>query len=856
LASETLERFDASPDVLHALAPGYPRRAPHPAAPPAVTPAPLCPAGRAQVRGKFFFRGEQKLYLRGVTYGTFRPDADGNQYGSPSAVRRDFRLMAGNRINAVRTYTVPPRWLLDVAGEEGLEVMVGLPWEQHITFLDRRSQAQAITERLRRGVRALAGHEALFCFTVGNEIPGGIVRWHRKPRVEGLIRRLSDAVKEEDPEALVTYVNYPTTEYLELPFLDFVSFNVYLEKKDSFEAYLARLQNLAGNRPLVLAEIGLDSRRNGCSQQACALEWQVRSTFAAGCAGAFVFSWTDEWHRGGFDIEDWDFGLVTREREPKPALESVKAAYDEAPFAAPGQWPRISVVICSYNGAGTIRQALEHVQRVDYPDYEVVVVDDGSTDDTAAIAAEFDVRLIRTANHGLSSARNTGRNAATGEIIAYLDDDAYPDPHYLYYLAHAFTKFGFAAVGGPNLAPAGDGDTAEAVANAPGGPLHVLTGDMVAEHIPGCNFAVRRDRLEAIGGFDPTFRVAGDDVDVCWRLQEAGGQIGFHHAALVWHHRRGSVLRYLKQQRGYGRAEALLERKWPQKYNGFGHLRWSGQLYGPGVLRALRLKPSRVYHGTWGLAPFQSLYAPAPSLLASLVSMPEWYLVTAVLFLAALGGWWWRPLFWAAPPLLLALAGLVGQVIASVGHAEFPSKPHGRRKAKLLMLTAALHLLQPLARLRGRVEYGLHPWRGALWPGRLGWAVAARESIWSEGWREPFQWLDSLCRQLRERGAEHATGQEFDCWDVRVRGGLFGHASVLMAIEEHGGGKQLVRFLVRSQVPWTALALLAVLAAGTAISPAFAVVGGVLAALTCRDVGLAVEHARAAIRACKPDCSS
>jgi GT2 family glycosyltransferase len=113
----------------------------------------------------------------------------------------------------------------------------------------------------------------------------------------------------------------------------------------------------------------------------------------------------------------------------------------------------------------------------------------------------------------------------------------------------------------------GDGLTAAAVANAPGGPLHVLLADTLAEHIPGCNMAFWRDRLAAIGGFDAQFRVAGDDVDVCWRLQERGWTLGFHPSAVVWHHRRGSLRRFWRQQRGYGHAEALLERKWPVKYN-------------------------------------------------------------------------------------------------------------------------------------------------------------------------------------------------------------------------------------------------------------------------------------------------
>ena len=105
----------------------------------------------------------------------------------------------------------------------------------------------------------------------------------------------------------------------------------------------------------------------------------------------------------------------------------------------------------------------------------------------------------------------------------------------------------------------------------------MLLSDTEAEHIPGCNMAFRRDALLAIGGFDPQFRVAGDDVDVCWRLQEQGLTLGFHAAA------RGlaspaqlASARYWRQQQGYGKAEALLERKWPERYNRRGHVDLGG----------------------------------------------------------------------------------------------------------------------------------------------------------------------------------------------------------------------------------------------------------------------------------------
>ncbi|MDF2760315.1 MAG: glycosyl transferase, family 2, partial [Thermomicrobiales bacterium] len=566
--------------------------------------APVVDLERPCIGGKFLFTGGEKFWVRGVTYGTFRSGQSGADYDR-CAVEHDFAQMAKHHINAVRIYTVPPRWLLDAACRHRLRVMVGLPWEQHVAFLDDQQRARSIEERVR--------------------MAASIVRWHGARRVERFLERLYRVVKAEDPGALVTYVNYPSTEYLQLDFVDIVCFNVYLESAEHLVPYLARLQNLAGDRPLLLAEVGLDSRRHGEAAQAAALSWQVRTTFASGCAGAFVFAWTDEWHRGGFDIDDWEFGLTTRDRQPKPALAAIRDAYAEAPFRRDLLWPRVSVVVCSYNGARTIRDTLEGLRHLDYPNFEVIVVDDGSTDATAMIADEYDIRLIRTENRGLSSARNTGLVAATGEIVAYTDDDARPDPHWLTYLAATFLTTEHAAIGGPNIAPPGDGPIAACVANAPGGPVHVLLTDQVAEHIPGCNMAFRKDQLAAVGGFDPRFRVAGDDVDICWRIQKKGWTIGFSPGAMVWHHRRNSVRTYWRQQQGYGRAEALLEAKWPEQYNAAGHLNRAGRLYGQGWTRALGSRRSRIYAGTWGSAPFQSVYQPAPRLLVTLPLMPEWY---------------------------------------------------------------------------------------------------------------------------------------------------------------------------------------------------------------------------------------
>src|SRR5207244_13062585 len=141
--------------------------------------------------------------------------------------------------NVVRVHTGPPRWLLDMALENGLRVMVGLNWGEHMAFLDEPGKVEEITARVRKWIRTCAGHPAVFCYSIVNEIPAAIVRWHGRQRVEKFIERLYRVAKEEDPYALVTDVNYPSTEYLRLPFLDIVACNVYLAQSRGLQASLA-----------------------------------------------------------------------------------------------------------------------------------------------------------------------------------------------------------------------------------------------------------------------------------------------------------------------------------------------------------------------------------------------------------------------------------------------------------------------------------------------------------------------------------------------------------------------------------------------------------------------------------------
>jgi hypothetical protein len=360
---------------------------------------------------------------------------------------------------------------------------------------------------------------------------------------------------------------------------------------------------------------------------------------------------------------------------------------------------------------------------------------------------------------------------------------------------------------------------AESVANAPGGPAHVLISDQTAEHIPGCNMAFRRDALLEVGGFDSIFRAAGDDVDLCWKIQAAGKTIGFHPSAIVWHHRRNSVKAYWKQQKGYGKAEALLEEKWTQKYNSFGHATWNGRIYGSGVTLPLRLEKERIFHGTWGTALFQSIYQPATGLFASIPLMPEWYIIVAGLAGLSLLGFLWQPLFFALLPLSASVTIVLVQAGISATKAVYATTPKDDwEKFYRWGLTAFLFIIQPLARLEGRLTFDFAS-RRKQGINNLPFEFIVPQtryfSIWSENWKSNEDWLRLIETNLIKSNTKVRRGGEFDRYDLEVNVGMFAFCRGLLVVEEHGAGKQLVRLRCRTRysmfgsIPFIVLAALA-----------------------------------------------
>jgi len=234
--------------------------------------------------------------------------------------------------------------------------------------------------------------------------------------------------------------------------------------------------------------------------------------------------------------------------------------------------PPISVVVCTRDRAGLLRSCLETLRRLDYPEYDVVVVDNASRDDqTAAVTAQTPFRYVRQDRPGLDWARNRGAAEARHEIIAYVDDDARADPAWLRGVADAFADPRVGLVTGLVL-PWELETEAQELFEQYGGmgkgvrsrlfhPGVLSAESQIATHCAGvgANMALRRTTWEAVGGFDTALDVGtpsfgAGDLDMFHRVLTAGLAIRYEPTAIVWHQHRRDMSGLRRQIYSNGRS--------------------------------------------------------------------------------------------------------------------------------------------------------------------------------------------------------------------------------------------------------------------------------------------------------------
>jgi len=212
-------------------------------------------------------------------------------------------------------------------------------------------------------------------------------------------------------------------------------------------------------------------------------------------------------------------------------------------------------------------------------------VDDGSTDGTSALARRYPVRVIEQPRHGPAAARNAGARRACGDVVVFTDSDCVPEPAWLARLLTGFRDADTVGVGGSY----GMGDDASLLARLIHEEIvarHGRFGDEV-DFLGSFNVAYRRDAFHDVGGFDETFlRASGEDNDLAYRLQDAGGILRFVPDARVAHYHPTRLWPYLRTQARHGYWRMKLYRKHPRRSRG-DHYAGPGDLAGPPVALVL-----------------------------------------------------------------------------------------------------------------------------------------------------------------------------------------------------------------------------------------------------------------------------
>lgn len=272
---------------------------------------------RLSVDGKHFLLDGQRCFLRAVTYGPFPAEV-----GIDDSVELAEIAEAG--FHAVRTYGLVEKEFLDVAEANHLLVIPTHTWGHSCDFFAQPSLFKKAQHDLEDWLRRYRDHPALGAVLIGNEIPSDMARWLGPARV---IEKLDELIKTAHwiaPELPVAYASFPTTEYLEPRNADFTAFNLYLEDPEALESYLPHLHHVAGDRPVLITEFGLDTERNPEVDQALLLPQAQTLIQREGMAGCTMYAWSDHWKNNGETVRDWSFGMKRRDGSEKPVLEALR----------------------------------------------------------------------------------------------------------------------------------------------------------------------------------------------------------------------------------------------------------------------------------------------------------------------------------------------------------------------------------------------------------------------------------------------------------------------------------------------------------------------------------------------------
>jgi glycosyltransferase involved in cell wall biosynthesis len=506
-----------------------------------------------RVRGKFISRDGAKLLLKAMRLAGVEGKLD---LSEKLALRRRLDELASANLNTLILTAEQAESVLGVAGQAGLHALVEIGIERR--DLVSREAARVAIARVAQTVSVLRGYPGLIGFVIDGPFDEVTVE---PPALEALrvglaalARTIHESHHGNELIALARHLKSPATaagddgddqvsEILSRAIReDFTYIKAARSEPTDLGDAIFAMHRLAAGRPLVI-EFGEE------------LSGQVETVAHAFGLGAA--------------------GVVARAMRPaaSPGWQKVGtlSAGELLPFAdlpgSPQAVPMVSVVVIARDDERTITACLESIAQLNYPDYEVIVVDDGSRDRTAALAGSVDgagrIRIIRERHAGMGAALNAGMRAARGHFVAFTRADCVVDEDWVGLSLRVITAGRVDACTGTIYWPAaGDGIAARAIASMTRRDS-IDANDRRATLLNDRNMVVRKASLMAAGGFDGRFIDGGAEADLAARMVEAKMALGWSPASVVWCESRIGVGAYYRRRIGDGRAAAMLALKHP-----------------------------------------------------------------------------------------------------------------------------------------------------------------------------------------------------------------------------------------------------------------------------------------------------
>jgi len=225
-----------------------------------------------------------------------------------------------------------------------------------------------------------------------------------------------------------------------------------------------------------------------------------------------------------------------------------------------------SIIIPTFNGSKRIGRCLEALlSQTAEQNVEIIVVNDGSTDNTSDVVSRYSgIRLISQANAGPAAARNRGAQEAKGEILLFTDDDCVPTPDWLCAMLAPFEDA--QVVGAKGVYRTHQKRMAARFVQIEyEDRYHLMAGLDSIDFVDTYSAAFRRERFMEMSGYDTSFLVAAEDIDLSYRMSARGWKMKFIPSAIVYHTHPDTFWSYLKKKYKFAFWRMLAVRKNPGK---------------------------------------------------------------------------------------------------------------------------------------------------------------------------------------------------------------------------------------------------------------------------------------------------